>query len=69
MKSCQGTYRNKRGIRGIFWGCPAPRFHDDRLHHHDDRLHCPELPSSLYMRTDFMAMKTVVTGKNCAAHG
>ena len=53
----------------VFSRIPASRFRNDRLHRHDDRLHYRELPSSPYMKTVVMAMKTVVRRKNRAPHG
>ncbi|MEY8485488.1 hypothetical protein [uncultured Parabacteroides sp.] len=53
----------------LFSGIPVADFHDDRLHRHDDRLRCRELPCSLCMNIDFMAMKTVVMEIFCATHG
>ena len=47
---------------------PAFRFRNDRLHCPDDRLRYRELPSSPYMKTVVMAMKTVVRRKNRAPH-
>ena len=56
-------------IRRVFSRESNPYFHDDRLHCPDDRLHRSELPDSLYTKSDFVAMKTVVGRKNRAPHG
>ncbi|WP_301703565.1 hypothetical protein [uncultured Parabacteroides sp.] len=49
-------------MQGVFSENPVPYFHDDRLR-------CRELPGSLCMNIDFMAMKTVVVAIFCAPHG
>ncbi len=54
--------------KGLFKGI-EPYFHDDRLHCPDDRLHRSGLSDSLYTKSDFVAMKTVVGRKNHAPHG
>ena len=53
----------------VFSRIPAFRFRNDGLHCPDDRLRYRELPSSPYMKTVVMAMKTVVRRKKRAPHG
>ena len=49
-------------IRRVFSRKSNPYFHDDRLHRSG-------LSDSLYTKSDFVAMKTVVGRKNRAPHG